>query len=63
MSKPVETTVTICIFKRKKYSKQERGIIIGNGELIIDRNFKPVEIGDVWDYNMLPYEGLLPIEL
>ncbi len=58
----METTVTTCIFRRIKRGKIERGIMIGEGEIIIDKNFKPVP-APIWSYTPLPYEGLLPIKL
>lgn len=56
------TTVSPCIFKRTQKSKTERGIMIGQGDLIIDRNMLPV-VNTVWNYTILPYEGCLPISL
>jgi hypothetical protein len=56
------TTVTQCIFKRTQISKEERGIAIGNCDLIIDKNLKPVTT-EVWSYILLWNEGTLPVEL
>lgn len=56
------TTVSPCIFKRTEDSSEERGICIGNGEIIIDRDFKPVK-APIWNYTILYHAGVLPIAL
>jgi hypothetical protein len=57
-----KTTVSVCIFKRDEFSDTERGIMIGEGDLIIDRYNNPVE-APIWSYTILWSEGTLPIEL
>lgn len=58
----MKTTVTVCIFKRWENAKVERGIMIGEGEVIIDKKFNPVP-APVWSYTILWQEGTLPVEL
>ena len=57
----MKTVVTICVFKRKRKSTEEQGIMLGEGDLIIDKTFTPVS--EVWDYKILWSQGTLPIEL
>ena len=56
------TTVTQCIFKRKRKSKAERGIAIGECDLIIDKNLRPVE-APIWSYTLLWHVGTIQVEL
>ena len=58
----MKTTVTMCIYKRTKRAKTERGIMIGEGDLIIDKNNKSVKV-PIWTYTILWQEGTLPVEL
>ncbi|HEX9232459.1 MAG TPA: hypothetical protein VF849_00130 [Blattabacteriaceae bacterium] len=58
----MKTTITICTFKRKKNSKIEKGIAIGEVDIIIDKNLKIVK-NIVWNYSLHWAEGTLPIEL
>lgn len=59
----IETDISVCscIFKRKKNSKIERGIAIGEVEIIIDKNYQEVK-APVYSYTRLPYEGLLIVK-
>lgn len=61
-SQPIKQTISVCIFFRTSESSGERGIMIGHGDLIIDRNNKPVE-APVWSYTILWDELTVKVEL
>lgn len=44
-----------CVFKRDKASDWEDGILIDEGELIIDMQGKPVE-EPIWNYQQLAHQ-------
>lgn len=57
-----KTTVSTCVFKRSKKSKMEKGIMVGEGDLIIDGNLKTVR-APVWSYSITWMEGTLKVEI
>ena len=58
----VHITVHLCVFRRKKNSKVERGIMIGEGSIIIDSNIKVVK-APIWNYNILYHALSVQVEL
>lgn len=64
MNEEKHAYITVCLFKRKRRSKTERGILIDNAGYtkIVDRNTKIVE-PTVWSFTPLWTEGTLPVIL
>lgn len=58
----IKQSVQLCLFQRNRFSVQEKGIMIGDGDLIVDKNNKPVN-DQIWSYTTLPHEGLIWFEL
>jgi hypothetical protein len=58
----MDTHVTVCTFRRTKTADEEWGILIGNGDLIVDKNNKPVK-SPIWDYHVRYEKGYLPIKI
>ena len=56
----ITQSVTVCRFRRKRDSNWETGIAIGEVDLIIDSENKPVS--EVWDYRMEWNKGCFNVE-
>lgn len=57
----IETTVSSCIFKRTDHHAWEKGVMIGEGDAIVDKNFRIVNL--VWDYKILHDQGCFLTQL
>ena len=57
----IQTTVAACIFRKTETSPWERGIMIGEGKAIVDKNYKILD--SVWTYKIYHDQGCFLTEL
>jgi len=57
-----DVLVVQCTFKRTQKGRVERGIMIGEDRVIVDKNFRAVK-APVWSYTNHPFEGCIVFRL